>query len=142
MHKTAESPALFSVSFTRREFLRRSAGLAAGGLVSGVAAAEVPRFPDAKFRAAIIGDTGHGNYGHEHDLIFNGRENITVVAVADPDEAGRVKAAARTHALRQYADYRKMIKEEKPQLVSIAARWTDRHHEMALAALRAGAHVY
>src|SRR5881628_2302646 len=98
MHKTNNSPALFSLSSTRREFLRRSACLAAGGgLVSGLAAAEAPRFPGPKFRAAVIGDTGHGNYGHEHDVIFNGRENVTVVAVADPDEAGGAKAVARAH---------------------------------------------
>src|SRR5205814_1896037 len=105
-------------------------------------AAESVGLGENKFRATVIGDTGHGNYGHDHDLIFNGRDNVTLVAVADPDESGRAKCAERIHALRQYADYRKMLAEEKPQLVCIAARWTDNHHDMALAALRAGAHVY
>src|SRR5437899_7074451 len=35
-----------------------------------------------------------------------------------------------------------MLEREKPQLVSVAPRWTDQHHAMALAGLRAGAHVY
>src|SRR5437899_12449649 len=35
-----------------------------------------------------------------------------------------------------------MLEREKPQLVSVAPRWTDQHHAMALAALAAGAHVY
>src|ERR1043166_8977103 len=119
---------------TRREFIKGSTCLTAAApfVFSNVTLAG-----SEKFRAAIIGDTGHGNYGHDHDLIFNGRENITVVAVADPEQSGRAKAAARTHALRQYADYRHMIKEEKPQLVCVAPRWTDQHHDMALASLRA-----
>ena len=95
-----------------------------------------------KLRAAIIGHTGRGDYGHSHDTIFSGRENITVVAVADADEAGRAKATVRVGALRSYADYHEMLKQEKPQLVSITPRWTDRHHDMAAAALNIGAHVY
>src|ERR1043166_773629 len=105
MPRIADSPAIFSSELTRRAFLYHSLGL---GLVVTLPAAAVqsPIGPERKFRAAIIGDTGHGNYGHEHDLIFNGLPNITVVAVADPDQAGRSKAALRTHALRQYPDYR------------------------------------
>ena len=74
--------------------------------------------------------------------IFNGRENITVVAIANPEPAGRAQAAARAHALRSYADYHQMLEKEKPDLVCIAPRCTDEHHAMALAALRVGAHVY
>jgi predicted dehydrogenase len=35
-----------------------------------------------------------------------------------------------------------MLEKEKPDLVCIAPRCTDEHHEMAQAALRVGAHVY
>lgn len=126
---------------TRRQFLARSLSLAALATVPAHAAQGLAA-GGRKFRAAIIGHTGHGNYGHEHDLIFNGRENITVVAVADPDAAGRAKAVARSHALRSYADYHQMVEKEKPDLVCIAPRCTDEHHAMALAALRVGAHVY
>jgi predicted dehydrogenase len=59
--------------------------------------------------------------------------------VADPNEAGRAKAAARSKALRQYGDYRQMLEKEKPHLVCVAPRWTDPHDAMALAALRVGA---
>ncbi|HEY5911505.1 MAG TPA: Gfo/Idh/MocA family oxidoreductase [Verrucomicrobiae bacterium] len=96
----------------------------------------------AKLRAAIIGHTGHGNYGHDHDLIFKGRENIEVAAVTDPDEAGRAKAVSRSEALRSYADYGEMLAKEKPDLLCIAPRWTDQHHAMAMAGLQAGAHLY
>jgi predicted dehydrogenase len=138
-HEQQSNPS--SAATTRRQFLARSLSLAV--LAAAPArAAEAPETSGRTFRAAIIGHTGHGNYGHEHDLVFNGRENVTVVAVADPDAAGRAPAAARSHALRQYADYREMLAKEEPDLVCIAPRCTDEHHAMALAALRVGAHVY
>lgn len=94
-----------------------------------------------KLKAAVIGHTGHGDYGHELGVVFNDQPNIEIVAVADPDAAGRAKAAARCKAQREYADYREMLQKEQPQLVSVAPRWTDQHHAMARAALQAGAHV-
>lgn len=126
---------------TRRQFLARSLSLAALA-TTPARAAEALATAGRTFRAVIIGHTGHGNYGHEHDLIFNGRENITVVAVADPDAGGRAQAAARSHALRSYADYHQMLEKEKPDLVCVAPRCTDEHHAMAVAALRVGAHLY
>src|SRR3954466_10081966 len=76
------------------------------------------------------------------DLIFNDRTDCEVVAVADPDDAGRARAAGRCRAARQYADYRQMLAKEKPQLVAVAPRQADQHVEMALAAIEAGAHVF
>jgi predicted dehydrogenase len=141
MSKPVRPTAGFSHALTRRRFLKQSAGLAAAlSLPLRAAQPSVPREP--KLHAAIIGHTGHGDYGHSHDTIFNGRANITVVAVADPDEAGRAKAAARAGALRSYADYHEMFKQERPQLVAVTPRWTDQHHDMAAAALHVGAHVY
>lgn len=141
MRETAREPAAFSAELTRRQFLARASGLVAAAplpfLLAPSQAADAP-----KLRAAIIGHTNHGNYGHSHELIFKGRDNITVVAVADADEAGRAKAAVRTGALRAYADYLQMLERERPQLAVVAPRWTDEHHDMALAALRTGAHVY
>ena len=130
-----------SARTTRCQFLARSLSLAALAAVPAHAAQALAA-AGRQFRAAIIGHTGHGNYGHEHDLIFTGRGNIIVVAVADPDAAGRAQAVARSHALRSYADYHQMLEKEKPDLVCIAPRCTDEHHAMALAALRVGAHVY
>jgi len=90
----------------------------------------------------VVGHTGHGDYGHEHDLIFRGHDDIELVAVADPDAAGLTKAVARLNAPRGYADYQEMFQKESPQLASIALRCSDEHHTMAMAALKAGAHVY
>lgn len=129
--------------FTRRQFLAGSVSLGFVAALTRSARAGGPSAaPHPTYRAAIIGHTGRGNYGHSLDLIFNDRPNIVVVAIADPDAAGRAKAAARCQAQRQYADYREMLERERPQLVSVAPRWTDQHHAMALAALRSGAHIY
>ncbi|MBL9186179.1 MAG: Gfo/Idh/MocA family oxidoreductase [Opitutaceae bacterium] len=93
-------------------------------------------------KAAIIGHTGRGNFGHGLDVIFNDRPGIEVVAAADPDPAGRARAQKAARAARAYADYREMLEKEKPQLVSVAPRLTDQRHAMVSAALAAGAHVY
>jgi len=95
-----------------------------------------------KRAAAIIGHTGRGDYGHSLDVALNGIEGVEVVAVADADDAGRAKAAQRIHAPRQYADYRELLVKERPQLVCLAPRWSDQRPAMALAALRAGAHLF
>jgi predicted dehydrogenase len=124
---------------TRRQFIKQAGLLAAFADLGSRAAASNPQ---RRFRAAIIGHTGCGNYGHDQDLVFNDWDNITVVAVADVDASGRARAGKRAHALRQYADYRQMLETEKPDLVCVAPRWTGEHHAMAMAALRVGAHVY
>src|SRR4051794_24942436 len=75
-----------------------------------------------KYRAAVIGRTGAGDYGHGFDTIFAGFDNISVEALADADESGRKAAGARSRASRLYADYREMLAREKPRIVSIAPR--------------------
>ena len=41
------------------------------------------------YRAAAIGDTGRGGYGHGLHLPYRDMENVELTALADPDEAGR-----------------------------------------------------
>lgn len=134
---TRESP----VPLSRRGFLKQSICMAGATALAGhfSRAAEPPA--GQTLRAAVIGHTGRGEYGHGLDLIFEGCPGVEVVAVADPDPAGRAKSVVRCKARRDYADYREMLRQEKPQLVSVAPRWTDQHHAMARAALQAGAHV-
>jgi len=122
----------------RRSFLGASV---AAGVALAASRAVAGAEGQQEFTAAVIGHTGQGDYGHGLDVIFNGVPGVRVLAVADPDDAGRAKAAERTGAARRYGDYRQMLGKEKPQLVSIAPRWTDQHHAMALAALAAGAHL-
>lgn len=94
----------------------------------------------AMLKAAVIGHTGRGDYGHGLENIFQNRE--VVVAVADPDATGRARIAEKIKALRQYADYRELLEKERPNLVSVAMRHADQHHAIILAALKSGAHVY
>ncbi len=118
----------------RRDFIASMACLAAfappllGGAGSGL-------------KAAIIGHTGAGNYGHGLDTIFKGLPGVETVAVADPDAAGRERAVRASGAARGHADFREMLAAEKPNLVSVAPRWSEGHFEMAKAALEAGAHL-
>ena len=123
----------------RREFLQHTAGMAA--LVYS-ARAQTSASAGRKYTAAVIGHTGRGNFGHSMDLVFAGRPEIEVVALADANEAGRAKTQERVRARRTYADYHEMLEKERPQLVSVAPRWTDQHHAMVKAALATGAHVY
>ena len=39
----------------------------------------------AKYKAAIIGHTGQGDYGHGLDVVYVDMPDVEVVAVADPD---------------------------------------------------------
>lgn len=141
MPRATSSPASPPATFTRRRFLR-DATAAAAGFSLLLPAVRRATAATGRWRAAIIGHTGRGDYGHGLDVLFAGREDVEVVAVADPVAAGRAKAAVRAGAARQYPDYQEMLRVEKPDLVSVAPRQTDQHHEMALAALRAGGHVF
>src|SRR6266545_1497295 len=42
--------------------------------------------PAKKYRVAVIGHTGRGNYGHGVDSVWNAFSQMEVVSVADPDE--------------------------------------------------------
>jgi len=95
-----------------------------------------------KYRVAIIGRTGKGNYGHGLDVVWNAIDNVEIVAVADEDDKGRELAAERLKAKKAYADYRQMLSKERPQIVSIADRWLDQHRNMVLASAEAGASIF
>ena len=82
------------------------------------------------YRAAAIGRTGRGDYGHGLHTAYQEIENVEFVAVADEDEQGMVKAKEQTGAASAYADWRQMLEQEKPDIVSVCPRWTDCHLEM------------
>jgi predicted dehydrogenase len=129
--------------FFRRQHRRRFLRQTAWGALSLAAFLRPSRAQDRRmWKAAVIGSTGHGNYGHGLDEIFQGRSQVEAVVLADPNAEGRAKTAAKIGALRSYADYRELLRVEKPALVSLAMRQADLHFPIARDALRAGAHLY
>src|SRR5437868_2172382 len=108
------------------------------GTQLAVAAASVPFIlgaadASALLTAAVICHTGRGDYGHGLDGIILNRPGIKLIALADPDSAGRAKTAEKINAPRQYADYRELLEKETPNLVSVAMRHADQHHAIVLA---------
>jgi predicted dehydrogenase len=95
-----------------------------------------------KYRVAVIGRTGKGNYGHGLDVVWTGIGNVEIIAVADENDSGRAKAAQRLKAKTAYADYRQMLAKERPQIVSVADRWLDQHRDMVVACAEAGASIF
>lgn len=95
-----------------------------------------------KYRIAVIGRTGKGNYGHGLDTVWLKCDRAEVVAVADENEKGRADAAKRLGAKAAYADFRAMLEKEKPQIVSVADRWPDCHRDMVLACAEHGASIF
>lgn len=131
---------------SRREFLTlattRTVAVAATVSAATLRVSAGPETP--RLRAAIIGATGRGDYGHGMDAIFLGRSGVEVVAVVDADPAGRARVGAKLgiNEAHRYAGVEEMLAKEKPVLVGIGMRHADQHHEIGLACLRAGAHCY
>ncbi|MEZ6116580.1 MAG: Gfo/Idh/MocA family oxidoreductase [Pirellulaceae bacterium] len=95
----------------------------------------------AEFKVAVIGATGKGDYGHGHDVVWKQIPGCTIVGVADHDSVGRDAAAQRLSAP-AFADYRTMLDQVRPDIVSVAPRWLDQHADMVLSAAERGIHVY
>jgi predicted dehydrogenase len=95
-----------------------------------------------KYRVAVIGRTGKGAYGHGLDVVWLKHPRAEIVAVADENEAGRKAAMQRLGISKSYADLAEMLKQEKPEIVSVADRWLDQHREMVLACANQGCHLF
>ncbi len=120
-------------SLNRRSFL----AVAAAAPLSGALGAGAQQ---KKYRACIIGDSRQGGYGHHLDLVWQMRDDVEVVALADRDEKGRDAHARQVKPQRTYADYREMLEKEQPDLVAVGPRWTIHHKDYLLACAEAGAH--
>ena len=96
----------------------------------------------AKVRVGVIGHTGRGNYGHGLDTVWLEIDQAEIVAVADAHDAGRVKAMDRLHTGKGFADYRKMLDETEPDVVSICQRHLDQHKDMVVECAQRGIHMY
>ncbi|NLN93328.1 MAG: Gfo/Idh/MocA family oxidoreductase [Candidatus Hydrogenedens sp.] len=119
----------------RRSFLSTAAAASVTPWLAGKASAS-----SKPYKACVIGDSKRGRYGHSLHLVWALRDDVEVIALADPDEAGGRKHAAEAGAGRIYTDYREMLEKEKPDLVAIAPRWSILHREYLEACAAAGAH--
>ena len=94
-------------------------------------------------RVAVIGRTGRGDWGHAIDTVWVDVEGTELVAVADESAEGLAKAAERLGLDAQspataFRDWRALLEEAKPEIVSLCMRHIDCHAEMAIAAAEAG----
>lgn len=71
---------------------------------------------DTPLRAAVI---GLGAMGANHARVYAQIDGVELAAVADTDPA-RVDAATRARAARGYGDYRRMLAEERVDLLTVA----------------------
>jgi predicted dehydrogenase len=90
------------------------------------------------YRVAVIGNTGRGDYGHGLDVAWLDMPQVELVAVADPHQEGLNQAKKRLQVDRGFTDYREMLTEMKPDIVSICPRWLDQHRDMVLLAATEG----
>lgn len=118
----------------RREFIAVSSAMAA----TVTAGAQSTK----KYKACIIGDSNLGGYGHQIQHAFAFRDDVAVVAVADPVEKGQAWCAKQVGAERTYGDYRAMLDKERPDLVAIGPRCTVNHRDYLLACAEVGAHGF
>jgi len=86
------------------------------------------------FRAAIL---GCGGRGRSHAAGYAAAPNAQIVACADP-VVENAQALAEKHGGKAYADYRALLQEQKPDVVSICT-WPHLHREMVEAAVAIGA---
>ena len=92
----------------------------------------------APIRVAVVGHTGKGNYGHGLDAVWLKVPETRIVAVSDPDLAGRKVAEVRLQAAESFADHVEMFRKARPQVVAVCPRHIDAHAEIILAAIEAG----
>lgn len=132
------------MSINRREFVK------AGGAAAALATA-LPRFSfgvqakdeTKKYKTALVG-TGWWGTNIVREAIQSGA--CQIVAVADVDtrqveSSKKVIAGLTADSPKVYKDYRELLDREKPEIVIVATpdHW---HPLIAIAAMKAGAHVY
>lgn len=98
--------------------------------------------PAKRFRVAVIGSTGRGDYGHAIDTAFRDIERAEIVAVADDNAAGLKLAAQRLNVDATFSDAREMLDRVKPDVVCVGPRWVTDRVAMLSAAASTGCHVY
>lgn len=88
-------------------------------------------------KAAII---GLGKMGMSHAAILGGLPNVELVAACDTDSL-ILSAFKKLTKIAMYTDYKKMIKDQKPDCVYVVTP-TKMHYDMVMFAMEHGCHVF
>lgn len=91
----------------------------------------------SKIRVAVIGCGSISKYRHIPEYAAN--PNVEIIAFCDPVK-DRVEKYAETYGAKAYTDYETLLKQEKPDAVSVCTPNAS-HAEISIAAANAGAHV-
>lgn len=129
---------------SRRGFLKTTA---AAGSALAVSSTAIGADESNKLRLAVIGVGGsRGRYSRGGSIARDAANHATVVAVCDVDDRHNNEFAKwaldkKKQTINKYRDYREMLDKEKPEVVTIGTpdHW---HVPIAIACLKAGAHVY
>jgi predicted dehydrogenase len=87
-------------------------------------------------RAAVI---GVGAMGRNHARVYQEIPDVDLIAVVDANPA-LAEESARLRGAQSYTDYRAMLAQVRPDVVTVAVP-TQAHHDVVLDALEAGCHV-
>lgn len=127
------------MNLSRRRFIRGSAATALAFNAIPILGADAAR----KYRTALIG-SGWWGMNILREAMASGQSKV--VALCDVDSQALDAAAEHTREAsgdqpKKYRDFRELLDKEKPEIVIIATpdHW---HALMAIAALKAGAHVF
>ncbi len=124
-----------STRMQRRRFLQTSAALAASAAMPG--SLKSAQAMD-KVRVAIVGVAGQGAYNTTEIVRSDLAE---IVALCDVDQTRAAGARKKFPQARFYEDYRRLVEQKDIQAVLVAT--PDHHHAFAaMAAMKAGKHVY
>lgn len=127
----------------RKDFLHIGAATALWSLAPGCTSTPLPRriSPNESLNHACIGVGGM--MGGNDLKQFLQHPRCRVVALCDVDREQLDKAAVLVPEARRYADWREMLEQEGSRIDSVSITVPDHMHApIALAALRAGKHVY
>ena len=125
----------------RRKFIHQG-GLVSLGLVTGTSTIGAVQFNSFSKETINIGVIGTGARGVGQTLLINKIENLNVVAVCDilPFRLDEGLKAANNSAM-TYTNYLDLVHDKNVDAVLIATPFSE-HYNMAIAALKAGKHVY
>jgi predicted dehydrogenase len=90
----------------------------------------------AELKAAVI---GLGTMGRNHARVYSSMPGVELRGVADVDMS-QAEGISRQYGAQPYADYRAMLQEVQPEIVTVSVP-TQAHHRVVLDALNAGTHV-